>query len=84
MTPTQEQIEAVAQSLAKFDRMFWPDFDAEEKALYRAEAIAAIAAARPFIRAQALEEAAKAFDARPHDLYSGERVAHEIRALKDV
>jgi len=62
-TPTQEQIEAVARALARANdtpEIWWP--------VYKDKARAAIAAARPFIREQVLEEAARVVE---EDIKSG-------------
>jgi hypothetical protein len=57
MTSTPEQIEAVARAMK--EAVGAEGLDAVEEKAYRLMAVCAIAAARPFIREQALEEAAK-------------------------
>ncbi len=96
MTPTPEQIEAVARAIADsatypFDDLYPP---AQEK--LRRHATAAIAAARVFIRAEALEEAARvatgmvwqshgALAVAPHGAaqQAADEIAAAIRALKE-
>jgi len=61
MNLTQEQIEAVARIIAYETGYTWGSSALDHDAL-REAAIAAIAAAYPFIRAEVLEEAAKVAD----------------------
>ena len=89
MTPTPEHIEAVARAIAFAEGYSTPDD--EIIGAFEDSAITAIAAARPFIRTQALEEAAKMCEECP--LYDEDGVdwntdpqvtlAAAIRALKE-
>lgn len=78
MTTTPEQIEAVARAIANDDD-WWEDYT-----LYAERAIFAM---RPFIRAEVLEEAAKAAlgdEASATEYYRGRvHAAAAIRTLKE-
>jgi hypothetical protein len=90
----QEAIEAAAKAQYENDGLAWddgmvPDWECEDDSLqesYRAAANAAIEAAAPFIRAQALEVAADEFSSRLPDgtgngrAYNSYRVAELLRA----
>ena len=99
MTTTPEQIEAVArmrlmiQSAVEDDARAWELTDTELAVI----AEAAISAMRPFIRAEALEEAAREAECTPHQfkfigappgsvemVNSHKSIAAAIRALKDT
>jgi hypothetical protein len=90
MTTTPEQIEAVARIIAYETGYTWGSSALDHDAL-REAAIAVIAFMRPFIRAEALEEAAKMCEECP--LYDEDGVdwntdpqvtlAAAIRALKE-
>jgi len=99
MTPTPEQIEAVARAICRADGYDPNSLNGGEYQwlFYEKEAVASIAAARPFIRAQALEEAAKEAECTPHQFKivgappgsmemvdSHKSIAAAIRGLKDV
>lgn len=88
MTTTPEQIEAVALAI--------DEADTGMVITYEALAIAAINVMRPFIRAEALEEAAREAECTPHQfkfigappgsvemVNSHKSIAAAIRALKD-
>jgi hypothetical protein len=86
MTTTPEQIEAVARIIAYETGYTWGSSALDHDAL-REAAIAAIDAMRPFIRAEALEEAADVAEERV--AYSTgqavirDSIATAIRALKE-
>jgi hypothetical protein len=94
MTTTPEQIEAVARAmwLSQYPSLTWElDANSTAKIEFRVLALAAINTMRPFIRAEALEEAAKMCEECP--LYDEDGVdwntdpqvtlAAAIRALKE-
>jgi hypothetical protein len=74
MTTTPEQIEAVARAIANDDD-WWEDYT-----LYAERAIAAM---RPFIRAEVLEEAADVVGEVGDCAEAGAYIT-AIRALKDI
>ncbi len=95
MTTTLEQIEAVARIIAYETGYTWGSSALDHDAL-REAAIAVIAFMRPFIRAEALEEAAREAECTPHQfkfigappgsvemVNSHKSIAAAIRALKE-
>jgi hypothetical protein len=64
MTTTPEQIEAVARAMCDHEcgEGCWDDLMPHERQEYKRQVASAIAAMRPFIRAEVLEEAAKVAD----------------------
>lgn len=99
MTPTQEQIEDALAAFALASGLgIFPDEENDEE--WREDLVngmrAAIAAARPFIRAETLEEAAREAECTPHQfkivgappgsmemIDSHKSIAAAIRALKE-
>jgi hypothetical protein len=70
MTTTPEQVEAVARAmwLSQYPSLTWElDANSTAKIEFRVLASAAISAMRPFIRAEALEEAAKVANEREEE-----------------
>jgi len=87
MTTTPEQIEVVALALAFAEGYLTPDD--EIIGSFEDSALAAINAMRPFIRAEALEEAAKVVTEHYQELCTEHRLllvnrAAAIRALKET
>jgi len=97
MTPTPEQIDAVAEAIC--DAEFWPGMwatlsDGNERSVYQKSALAAINVMRPLIRAESLEEAANIIERltyRKRFIYAKQNnepiapceYAAAIRALKE-
>jgi hypothetical protein len=87
MTTTPEQIEAVARAIAFAEGYFTPDDEIIRS--FEDSAIDAIDTMRPFIRAEALEEAAKVVTEHYQELCTEHRLllvnrAAAIRALKET
>jgi hypothetical protein len=83
MTPTPEQIEAVARAICETENGPCDCLPDECGCTYwTGHARAAIAAARPFIRAEALEEAEEAVN-DVGDHADGNAYVSAIRALKE-
>jgi hypothetical protein len=61
MTTTPEQIEAVARAMSdtEWGEGYWNELTSPARREYKRQAASAIDTMRPFIRAEALEEAAK-------------------------
>lgn len=86
MTTTPEQLEAVARAMCdtEWGEGYWDELTPHARREYKRQAASAINAMRSFIRAEALEEAAKVCDemhAREDDNCA--EAATAIRALKE-
>ena len=92
---TPEQIEAVARAMCdtEWGEGYWDEVMPYARREYKRQAASAINTMRPFIRAEALEEAAVTCDRyAKHDWKLGEgfrslagiELAADIRALKDI
>ncbi len=84
MTTTTELIEAVARAMCdtEWGEGYWNELPPPARREYKRQAASAISAMRPFIRAEALEEAAKVIKDECYDHDDSIRLADIILKLK--